>query len=84
MAVLQSVSWIWTNEARLLFLSQFLTTFEESVIFEAAGAVSKISLCLKPCHHKQIQLAQIGETLCSIYGSEYFRNVSPAFCDGNL
>ena len=36
-SVLQSVSQIYTNDARWLFSSHFLTTFEAGTIFEAAG-----------------------------------------------
>ncbi len=34
------------------------------IILEAAGAVLKITSSLKPNHHREIQLAQIPETLC--------------------
>ncbi len=40
------------------------TTFKLNVIFEAAGAVVKISLSFKPNHLKEIKLAQIREMLC--------------------
>jgi len=40
-----------------------LTTFELSVVFEAARTVVKIGLSMKPNNHKQIQFLQICETL---------------------
>ena len=39
--------------------------------FEAAGAVLKIDLSLKPNHHVQFQLAQISETICTRPGMSY-------------
>ena len=48
----------------MIIFESILTTFEASVIFEAAGAVAKIYLSLKPDHQRQIYLAQISETLC--------------------
>jgi len=36
------------QQSKIIFFESFLTTFKESVIFEAAGAVSKIDSCLKP------------------------------------
>ena len=44
-----------------------MTTFEASIIFKAAGAVSKIGSSLKPNHHLRFYFAQICETLCSCF-----------------
>ncbi len=38
----------------MIILGLILTTFDVSLIFEAAGAVSKIGSSLKSNHHKQI------------------------------
>ena len=50
------------------YFGVFLTTFEASVIFEAAGTVSKIGSSLKPNHTKkfsQVRLVQIRDPLCT-------------------
>ena len=43
-SIVQSVSQIWTNEAR--YFESILTTFKTSNIFEEAGAVMEIKLYL--------------------------------------
>ena len=40
----------------MIIFESFFTTFEASVIFEAAGAVAKIGASLKPNHHMQFSL----------------------------
>ena len=39
------------HQARRLFSSHFWPLFEARIIFDAAGAVAKIGLSLKPIHH---------------------------------
>ena len=47
------------------FFELILTTFEASIIFEAAGAVVEISLSPHNSNRNQVKLAQIRETHCS-------------------
>ena len=42
------------QQSEMIIFKSILTTFEESVIFEAAGAVVKVSLSSKPYHHMQV------------------------------
>ncbi len=42
------------NDASSLFLSQFWPFLNRALFFEAAGAVLKIGLSLKPNHHQEI------------------------------
>ena len=41
-----------------------MTTFKVRSIFEAAVAVAKTGLSLKPNHHSQVKLVQIPDTHC--------------------
>jgi len=51
-----------------------------AVFLEAAGAVMKIGSILKPNHHQEIWLAQIGETLCSCaYCSQFHQHFTSNF-----
>jgi len=43
---------------------------------EAAGAVLKIDLSIKPNHYQEIQLAQIRETLCTASDRYILANLS--------
>jgi len=47
----------------MIIFGSILTTFE---FLEAAGAVLKNGSSLKSNHHREILLAQISETLCTI------------------
>jgi hypothetical protein len=47
----------------MIIFESNLTTFKLG--FEAARAVVKIGLSLRPNHYKEILLAQICETLCT-------------------
>ena len=42
-----------TNE--MIIFESLLTTFKASIIFEAAGAIAKIGLSLKPKRYNQVQ-----------------------------
>jgi len=61
---IQSVSPIYTWEARWLSSSQFWPLLMWVLFLEAAGEVAKIGSSLKPNHHYKFYPAQIGETLC--------------------
>ncbi len=61
---LQRVSQIEINVVRWLILSHFWLSLHGASNFDAAGAFSKIGWSLKMNRHKQIKLAQIGETQC--------------------
>jgi len=52
--IVQSVSRIKISNARWLFSSQIWQLLNLVLLFEAAGAVVKIGLGLKPNHHKEI------------------------------
>jgi len=56
---IQSLSHIWINKARSLFLGPFGPLLNQTVFLEAAGAVLKIGSSLKLNHHRKIR-----ETLC--------------------
>ena len=49
----------------MIIFESILSTFEASVIFEAAGAVLKISWSLQVTDCNQVKLAQIRETHCT-------------------
>ena len=48
----------------MIIFELILTTFEASIIFEAAGAVVEISSSLQNLNRNQVKLAQIRETHC--------------------
>ena len=50
----------------MIILKSILTTFEASIIFEAAGAVVEISLSLQITNFNQVKLAQIFDMHCSM------------------
>jgi len=51
----------------MIIFGSILITFESSSIFGGSWAALKIGLSLKSIHHREIQLAQICETLyCSV------------------
>jgi hypothetical protein len=39
---------------KLLIFEPILTPFEATIVFDAAGAVLKIGLSVKPNHHREI------------------------------
>jgi len=42
----------------MIIFESFLTTFEASIIFEAAGATVKIGSSIKPNHHDKVYLSK--------------------------
>ena len=54
------MSGIWTKQSKMIIIHSLLTTFE------AARAVAKIGLRLKPNHHNQVMLVQIPDTHLSM------------------
>ncbi len=70
-----SVSWIYIKEAWWFFSSQIWPFLNRASFLEAARVIVKIGFRLKPNHHKEIQVAQICETLCIYrFGQAKFPN----------
>ena len=51
----------------MTIFESIFTTFEESVIFEAAGEVVKISASLRITNFNQLKFVQIRDTHCKYY-----------------
>ena len=69
---IQSVSPIQINEARWIFSSRFWPLLNQEPFFEAAGAVAKIYMRLKPNHHNQAKVVHVPDTLCILYSKSNF------------
>jgi len=60
----------------MIIFESLLTTFNVSVIYKAAGLVSKIGSSLTTLSkYNQVKLVQIHETLCSIKTSSFNINL---------
>ncbi len=47
----------------MITFKSFMTTYEESIIFEAAVAALKLGSRLKPTDHKQVQSSKVCSNL---------------------